>query len=127
MDRLSRLPSPSTGELPPSHCAVSLFTNCISHRYPNGFAWQLKAPRQAIRKQDQFKKFQHFLVHEADVGNISRQEAVSMIPPLLLDVQPHHYVRCSLARRLQNSPRLTSPIAGPRHVRRSWIQVGPAR
>lgn len=26
-------------------------------------------------------------------GNISRQEGVSMIPPLLLDVEPHHYVR----------------------------------
>ncbi len=25
-------------------------------------------------------------------GNISRQEAVSMIPPILLDVQPHHKV-----------------------------------
>jgi multisite-specific tRNA:(cytosine-C5)-methyltransferase len=37
-------------------------------------------------------RFQHFLVYETDAGNISRQEAVSMIPPLLLDVQPHHYV-----------------------------------
>ncbi|SCV69372.1 BQ2448_2392 [Microbotryum intermedium] len=60
--------------------------------YPGGFAWQLNIPRQAIRKQDAFKKFQHFLVHEADCGNLSRQEAVSMIPPLLLDVQPHHRV-----------------------------------
>jgi 16S rRNA C967 or C1407 C5-methylase (RsmB/RsmF family) len=25
-------------------------------------------------------------------GNLSRQEAVSMIPPLLLDVEPHHMV-----------------------------------
>ncbi len=25
-------------------------------------------------------------------GNISRQETVSMIPPLVLDVQPHHKV-----------------------------------
>ncbi|KAM0791035.1 hypothetical protein ACM66B_004331 [Microbotryomycetes sp. NB124-2] len=60
--------------------------------YPQGFAWSLKAPRQAIRKQEAFKRFQHFLVHEAEVGNISRQEAVSMIPPLMLDVQPEHYV-----------------------------------
>lgn len=37
-------------------------------------------------------RFQSFLVHETDAGNLSRQEAVSMIPPLLLDVQPHHYV-----------------------------------
>ena len=32
------------------------------------------------------------MVVETEVGNISRQEAVSMIPPLLLDVKPHHYV-----------------------------------
>lgn len=36
------------------------------------------------------RKFQHFLVYETDAGNFSRQEAVSMIPPLLLDVQPGH-------------------------------------
>ena len=32
----------------------------------------------------------HVYVHTQ--GNISRQEAVSMIPPLLLDVKPHHKV-----------------------------------
>ena len=36
--------------------------------------------------------FHRFLVSETEVGNISRQEAVSMIPVLLLDVQPNHYV-----------------------------------
>ena len=25
-------------------------------------------------------------------GNISRQEAVSMLPPLVIDIQPHHKV-----------------------------------
>lgn len=25
-------------------------------------------------------------------GNISRQEAVSMVPPLLMDIQPHQWV-----------------------------------
>ena len=25
-------------------------------------------------------------------GNLSRQEAVSMIPPLLIDIEPHHKV-----------------------------------
>lgn len=28
-------------------------------------------------------------------GNISRQEAVSMIPPLLLKIEPHHKVQCT--------------------------------
>ncbi|KAM0749571.1 S-adenosyl-L-methionine-dependent methyltransferase [Meredithblackwellia eburnea MCA 4105] len=60
--------------------------------YPDGLAWQLNVPKSAIRKNEGFKKFQSFLVYETDAGNLSRQEAVSMIPPLLLDVQPHHNV-----------------------------------
>ena len=36
------------------------------------------------------------VIAENEAGAITRQEAVSMIPPLLLDVQPHHRVsqRC---------------------------------
>jgi hypothetical protein len=30
-----------------------------------------------------------------DAGSISRQEAVSMVPPLFMDVQPHHRVGCA--------------------------------
>ena len=66
-------------------------------------------------------------------GNLSRQEAVSMIPPLLLDVQPHHLVRpLSLTFSLPSSflPSPTHPpqtlllrsFLGPRHVCRSRIQ-----
>ncbi|KAF8323022.1 S-adenosyl-L-methionine-dependent methyltransferase [Clavulina sp. PMI_390] len=60
--------------------------------YPEGLGWQLNVSKTVIRKQPEFKKFQDFLVYETDVGNISRQEAVSMIPPLVLDVEPHHKV-----------------------------------
>jgi multisite-specific tRNA:(cytosine-C5)-methyltransferase len=60
--------------------------------YPESMAWQIDVKKNALRKTEQFKKFQHFLVHETEVGNISRQETVSMIPPLFLDVQPHHIV-----------------------------------
>ncbi|KAL8280323.1 hypothetical protein RQP46_007240 [Phenoliferia psychrophenolica] len=60
--------------------------------YPDELAWQLNIQKSAIRKNDAFKRFQAFLVYETDAGNLSRQEAVSMIPPLLMDVQPHHYV-----------------------------------
>ncbi|CAD6580732.1 MAG: hypothetical protein TREMPRED_002828, partial [Tremellales sp. Tagirdzhanova-0007] len=58
--------------------------------YPNELAWQISAPKRVVRKSEPFKRFQRFLVGETEVGNLSRQEAVSMIPPLLLDVQPHH-------------------------------------
>ncbi|KAJ1948559.1 tRNA (cytosine-5-)-methyltransferase ncl1, partial [Linderina pennispora] len=43
-------------------------------------------------KSPELAKFHSFLVTETEVGNISRQEAVSMVPPLLLDVQPEHFV-----------------------------------
>lgn len=56
--------------------------------YPEQLAWQLPVHKAALRKDPHFRKFQHFLVYETDAGNLSRQEAVSMIPPLLLDVQP---------------------------------------
>ncbi|KDN48403.1 hypothetical protein RSAG8_02995, partial [Rhizoctonia solani AG-8 WAC10335] len=60
--------------------------------YPGGLGWQLDVSKSALRKTPEFKRFHNFLVYETEVGNISRQEAVSMIPPLLLDVQPHHTV-----------------------------------
>lgn len=60
--------------------------------YPNGLAYSMTTPKNVVRKYEPFKDFQRFLVSETGVGNISRQEEVSMIPPLLLDVEPHHTV-----------------------------------
>ncbi|VDM24473.1 unnamed protein product, partial [Toxocara canis] len=58
--------------------------------YP--FAYQMNMSRTAVRSQPLLKNFHNFLVTESELGNISRQEAVSMIPPLLLDVKGHHKV-----------------------------------
>lgn len=60
--------------------------------YPDKLGWQIDVSKQVIKKQKDFAKTQRFLVVETEVGNISRQEAVSMIPPLLMDVKPEHYV-----------------------------------
>ncbi|KAK9720417.1 tRNA (cytosine-5-)-methyltransferase ncl1 [Basidiobolus ranarum] len=60
--------------------------------YPDGLGWHFTASRSQLRKSPELSNFHRFLVSETDVGNISRQEAVSMLPPLLLDVQPHHWV-----------------------------------
>lgn len=60
--------------------------------YPNEMAWQIEVAKGVMRKDESFAKTQRFLVIETEVGNISRQEAVSMIPPLVLDVQSHHKV-----------------------------------
>ena len=55
---------------------------------PDGYAWSINAPRAVIRKCPQLKAFHQWLVMENGQGNVNRQEAVSMIPPLLLDVRP---------------------------------------
>ncbi|KAG8806627.1 hypothetical protein FRC17_004894 [Serendipita sp. 399] len=60
--------------------------------YPGGFAWQVNVHKSVIRKVPEFQNMQRFLVYETEVGNISRQEAVSMLPPLVLDVEPHHRI-----------------------------------
>lgn len=60
--------------------------------YPDSLAWWMTTPKNVIRRYPPFAKFQKFLVSETSVGNISRQEVVSMIPPLLLDVKPSHVV-----------------------------------
>ncbi|KAJ8489873.1 hypothetical protein ONZ51_g2668 [Trametes cubensis] len=60
--------------------------------YPEGLAWQFNVAKKVLRKSPEFKKFHNFLVFETEVGNISRQEAVSMLPPLFLEVEPHHRV-----------------------------------
>ncbi|KAJ6454578.1 cytosine-5--methyltransferase [Mycena sanguinolenta] len=60
--------------------------------YPDGLAWQFNVPKKVLRKQPEFKGFHSFLVFETEVGNVSRQEAVSMLPPLFMDVEPHHKV-----------------------------------
>ncbi|ORY05842.1 S-adenosyl-L-methionine-dependent methyltransferase [Basidiobolus meristosporus CBS 931.73] len=60
--------------------------------YPDRLGWHFTASRSQLRKSPELANFHKFLVSETDVGNISRQEAVSMLPPLLLDVQPHHWV-----------------------------------
>ncbi|KAL2120544.1 hypothetical protein VTJ04DRAFT_4571 [Mycothermus thermophilus] len=56
--------------------------------YPDSLAWSMTTPKNVVRKFPPFAAFQRFLVSETSVGNISRQEVVSMIPPLLMDVRP---------------------------------------
>ncbi|ODV92334.1 hypothetical protein CANCADRAFT_84943 [Tortispora caseinolytica NRRL Y-17796] len=60
--------------------------------YPGDLALQMNVGKHVIRKNKPFADFQKFLVAETNVGHICRQEAVSMIPPIVLDVKPHHTV-----------------------------------
>jgi multisite-specific tRNA:(cytosine-C5)-methyltransferase len=56
--------------------------------YPDELAWWMTTPKNVIRRFAPFSAFQKYLVSETSVGNISRQEVVSMIPPLVMDLQP---------------------------------------
>ena len=56
--------------------------------YPDELAWWMTTPKNVVRKFPPFSAFQKFLVSETSVGNISRQEVVSMIPPCLMDLRP---------------------------------------
>ncbi|XP_022844248.1 tRNA (cytosine(34)-C(5))-methyltransferase-like isoform X1 [Olea europaea var. sylvestris] len=60
--------------------------------YPNNLAWHSNFSRNQLRKNQTLERFHEFLKLENETGNITRQEAVSMVPPLFLDVQPHHFV-----------------------------------
>nr|XP_010939686.1 tRNA (cytosine(34)-C(5))-methyltransferase isoform X1 [Elaeis guineensis] len=60
--------------------------------YPGNLAWHLNFSRMQIRKNQALERFHEFLKQENEVGNITRQEAVSMVPPLFLDVLPNHHI-----------------------------------
>ncbi|RHY26043.1 hypothetical protein DYB32_007910, partial [Aphanomyces invadans] len=60
--------------------------------YPDGKGFQWSVERRKIKKLDILSDFQKWLVNLSDSGDITRQEAVSMIPPLVLGVESHHKV-----------------------------------
>ena len=63
--------------------------------YPHSMGWQCNFPRRFLSKhKEYFQKFRDFLVESNEVGIISRQETVSMIPGLFLAefIRPHHRV-----------------------------------
>ena len=81
--------------------------------YPEGLGWHLDVRKNVLRKSPEFKRFQQFLVHETDVGSISRQEAVSMLPPLFLDVRPEHLVLDMCAAPGSKTAQLIEAIHSP--------------
>ncbi|ORZ03789.1 S-adenosyl-L-methionine-dependent methyltransferase [Syncephalastrum racemosum] len=60
--------------------------------YPDNLGWQVNTSRHVIKKSPEFSKFHKFIVTENETGNISRQEAVSMVPVLLMNIKPHQWV-----------------------------------
>jgi 16S rRNA C967 or C1407 C5-methylase (RsmB/RsmF family) len=60
--------------------------------FPNGMAFKLGTDRRSIRRTEGLESLHRWMIQHTDNGNITRQEAVSMVPPLALDVRPSH--RC---------------------------------
>lgn len=53
-------------------------------------AWQVASSRKGLKTE--LSVFRTWLVRHYESGNVNRQEVVSMVPPLLLDVKPFHYI-----------------------------------
>lgn len=53
-------------------------------------AYQLGIDRKTIRKAAGMENLHQWLIQHTNSGNITRQEAVSMVPPLALNVDPAH-------------------------------------
>ena len=89
--------------------------------YPDQLAWAMTTPKNVVRRFPPFSAFQKFLVSETAVGNISRQEIVSMIPPLLMDVKPGMVVLDMCAAPGSKSAQLMELVHGGEEERMEAI------
>lgn len=55
--------------------------------FPNDLAWCLNISRQTLKRDEKLSKLHDFIVQQNSSGVINRQEAVSMLPPILLEIQ----------------------------------------
>ena len=55
--------------------------------YPGSLVWQLSVFRKDLKKNKAYQSLHKFINNATQAGLISRQELVSMLPPLLLDVK----------------------------------------
>uniref|UniRef100_A0A6B2G098 tRNA (cytosine(34)-C(5))-methyltransferase n=1 Tax=Myxobolus squamalis TaxID=59785 RepID=A0A6B2G098_MYXSQ len=60
--------------------------------YPGKRAWQLNLSKKELKNNKNYEDFYRYLTNETAFGSISRQESVSMIPPLVLDISPNHVI-----------------------------------
>lgn len=60
--------------------------------HPQIFAWRFNVSADVLRKSDNLINTRTFINTADGAGVVSRQEEVSMLPPVLLQVKPHHSV-----------------------------------
>lgn len=81
--------------------------------YPDNLAWSLSAPRQLLRRDNALSPFHKFLVRMNDIGAVNRQEAVSMIPPMVLQAKPGHAVLDMCAAPGSKTAQLLEAVSPP--------------
>ena len=60
--------------------------------YPHDVLFEMMIPRELLKKNVGLKKIHKLVMLMADSGLITRQEIVSMMPPILLDVKADHSI-----------------------------------
>ena len=60
--------------------------------YPSNLAWTTTLSRPQLRRHPKLGQMHRFLVTESEAGYVTRQEAVSMIPPLFMDIKSDHKI-----------------------------------
>lgn len=60
--------------------------------YPRDLVWEMTTFRYELKRNKAYQRLHKFIQQANDSGLITRQELVSMLPPLLLDVQSNDIV-----------------------------------
>ena len=60
--------------------------------YPGDLVFEIQIPKDLLRKNEGLKVIHKLIGASNDSGLVTRQEIVSMLPPLLCDIQQHHSV-----------------------------------
>ena len=60
--------------------------------YPLDLVYELMVPKELLRKNEGLKSVHKLVDNSNHAGLLTRQELVSMMPPLLCDIQAHHSV-----------------------------------
>jgi len=84
--------------------------------YPDRLAWQVNLPRALLRRDPALQWLHEFLVKEHEFGSIHRQEAVSMIPPLVLGIEPGQRILDLCAAPGSKTAQILDMLASERSV-----------
>ena len=79
-------------------------------------AWQINCDSTTLAKDEAFLPLYSLLCREVKLGHLVRQELVSMIPAILLDPQPFHFVLDICAAPGSKTEQLISKACHPNNT-----------